>query len=133
MSARMVEKVTSVEYLNRLRERARRLEQEAAELRAELDRVVETLSRPVATYEVDGEVITITEADVEAVRARLIKPRSEETLRQVALIYKLAERLEKVPEEEVRRKIAADIEAIREEAIAKGVAIDDPAEVLVND
>ncbi len=129
----MVEKVTSVEYLNRLRERARRLEQEAAELRAELDRVVETLSRPVATYEVDGEVITITEADVEAVRARLIKPRSEETLRQVALIYKLAERLEKVPEEEVRRKIAADIEAIREEAIAKGVAIDDPAEVLVND
>lgn len=129
----MVEKVTSVEYLNRLRERARRLEQEAAELRAEPDRLVETLSRPVATYEVDGEKITITEADVEAVRARLIKPRSEETLRQLALIYKLAERLGKMPEEEVRRKIAADIEAIREEAIAKGVAIDDPAEVLVND
>ncbi len=129
----MVEKVTSVEYLNRLRERARRLEQEAAELRAELDRVVETLSRPVATYEVDGEVITITEADVEAVRARLIKPRSEETLRQVALIYKLAERLEEMPEEERERHFWESVEAIRAEAIAKGVAIDDPAEVAKDD
>lgn len=119
--------------LNRLQERARRLEEEAAALRADVEQVTRALDRPVATYVVDGEEFVITEGDVAAVRARLVKPRSEETVRELALIHKMAERDKDLPEEELRRRLWEDIEAIRAEAIAKGLAIDDPMEAVVGD
>jgi hypothetical protein len=119
--------------LSRLQERARRLEEEAAALRADVEQVTRALDRPVATYVVDGEEFVITEGDVAAVRARLVKPRSEETVRELALIHKMAERDKDLPEEELRRRLWEDIEAIRAEAIAKGIAIDDPMEAVVGD
>jgi hypothetical protein len=119
--------------LSRLQERARRLEEEAAALRADVEQVTRALDRPVAAYVVDGEEFVITEGDVAAVRARLVKPRSEETVRELALIHKMAERDKDLPEEELRRRLWEDIEAIRAEAIAKGVAIDDPMEAVVGD
>lgn len=119
--------------LSRLQERARRLEEEAAALRSDVEQVTRVLDRPVATYVVDGEEFVITEGDVAAVRARLVKPRSEETVRELALIHKMAERDKDLPEEEIRRRLWEDIEAIRAEAIAKGIAIDDPMEAVVGD
>ncbi len=127
------EAVAVMSILDRLQERARRLEKEAAELRSDLEDVAKALSRPVAVYEIDGERVVITEADVEAVRAQLVRPHPEEAIRELALIHKLAEREKDVPEPEIRRRIAGDIEAIRAEAIAKGLAIDDPMEAVVGD
>ena len=114
--------------LDRLRERARRLEQEVAELRAELDRMAELLSHPVAVYEVEGQIILITEEDLAVVRAQLVKPRSEEVVRELALAYKIAERESMVAEDEIRKRIARDIEAIRAQAIDRGIAVDEPVE-----
>ncbi len=119
--------------LNRLQERARRLEEEAAALRADVEQVARAFDRPVATYVVEGEEFVITEADVAAVQARLVRPHSEETVRELALVNKMAERDKDLPEEEIRRRLLEDIEAIRAEAIAKGIAIDDPMEAVVGD
>ena len=119
--------------LNRLQERARRLEEEVTALRADVEEVARAFDHPVATYVVDGEEFVITEADVAAVRARLVKPHSEETVRELALVNKMAERDKDLPEEEVRRRLWEDIEAIRAEAIAKAIAIDDPMEAVVGD
>lgn len=119
--------------LSQLQERARRLEQEMAALRADLDQMANMLSRPVATYVVDGEEFIITEADVAAVRARLIRPCSDEVAQELALADKLAERDKNLPEAEIRRLLGEEIEAIRAEAVAKGVAVDDPVEVVIDD
>jgi hypothetical protein len=59
---------------------------------AELGRIAELLSRPVVVYEMEGEIIPITEEDLAVVRAQLVKPRSEEVVRELALAYKIAER-----------------------------------------
>jgi len=115
--------------LSQLQERARRLEQEMAALRADLDQMANMLSRPVATYVVDGEEFIITEANVAAVRARLIRPCSDEVAQELALADKLAERDKNLPEAEIRRLLGEEIEAIRAEAVAKGVTVDDPIEV----
>jgi len=119
--------------LNRLQERARRLEEEAAALRADVEQVTRALDRPVATYVVDGEEFVITAGDVIAVRAQLPCPCSDEAAQELALADKLAEREKDLPEAEIRRLIAEDIEAIRTEAITKGIAIDDPMEAVVGD
>ncbi len=119
--------------LNRLQERARRLEEEAAALRADVEQVTRALDRPVATYVVDGEEFVITAGDVIAVRARLVRPRSEEAVRELALVHKMAERHQEIPEAERERRFWENVEAIRAEAIAKGVAIDDPMEAVVGD
>ena len=116
--------------LSQLQERARWLEQEVAALRADLDQVANMLSRPVATYVVDGEEFIITEADVAAARARLARPCSDEAARELALADRLTEREKNLPEAEIRRLLGEEIEAIRTEAITKGVAIDDPIEAV---
>jgi hypothetical protein len=119
--------------LSQLQERARRLEQEMAALRADLDQVADMLSRPVATYVVDGEEFIFAEADVAAVRARLARPCFNEAAQELALADKLADRGKNLPEAEIRRLLGEEIEAIRAEAIAKGVAIDDPIEAVIDD
>ena len=119
--------------LSQLQERARRLEQEVAALRADLDQVADMLSRPIATYLVDGEEFIITEADMAAVRARLTRPCSDEAAQELALADRLAERDKNLTEAEIRRLLEEEIEAIRTEAVAKGVAIDDPIEAVIDD
>jgi hypothetical protein len=119
--------------LSRLQERARRLEEEVAALRADVEQVTRALDRPVATHVVDGEEFVITEGDVAAMRARLVKPRSEETVRELALIHKMAERHQDIPEADRERRFWENVEAIRAEAVAKGIAIDDPMEAVIGD
>ena len=116
--------------LSQLQERVRRLEEEAAVLRSDMERIARSLEStpPVATYIVDGETFTITEADVTAVRAQLVKPRSEETVRELALVNKMAERHQSIPKAKREQRFWKNIEAIRTEAIAKDIAIDDPVE-----
>jgi len=66
-------------------------------------------------------------------RARLVRPCSDEAARELALADRLAERDKNLPEAEIRRLLGEEIEAIRAEAIAKGAAIDDPIEAVVDD
>jgi hypothetical protein len=127
------EAVSVVPLLGRLQEHMRRLEAEVAALRADLNRMTLALARPVATYKVNGAQITITEADVEAVRVQLVRPHSQAAVRELALAYKLAEQEKTLPEEEQERHFWENVEAIRAEAIAKGVAVDDPMELIADD
>lgn len=119
--------------LSRLQERTRRLEKEDAALQANVEKAAYSLDRPVATYVVDGEEFVITKDDVAAVQARLIRPHSEETVHELALVDKMAERHRSIPRAERERRFWENVEAIRAEAIARGVAIDDPMEAVVGD
>jgi len=119
--------------LSRLQERTHRLEKEDEALRADVEQVTQALDRPVATYVVDGEEFVITEDDVAAVRTRLIRPHSEETIRELALADKMAERHRSIPRAERERRFWENVEAIRAQAIADGTAIDDPTEAVVGD
>ena len=116
--------------LSRLQERARRLEEEATALRADVEQVTHALDRPVATYIVNGEEIAITEGDVVTVRERLTQPRSDEVVKALALADKIGERRRDLPHEEQERLFWENVEAIRAQAIADGTAIDDPLEVV---
>lgn len=127
------EAVVAWPMLSHLQERSRRLEKEKAALQANIEEVTRAIDYPVATYIVDGEEFVITEADVVAVRARLTRPCSDEAAQELALADRLAERDKDLPEAEIRRLLAEDIEAIRAEAIAKGIAIDDPMEAVIGD
>jgi len=116
--------------LSRLQERARRLEEEATALRADVEQVTHALDRPVATYIVNGEEIAVTEGDVVTVRERLTQPRSDEVVKALALADKIGERRRDLPHEEQERLFWENVEAIRAQAIADGTAIDDPLEVV---
>jgi len=119
--------------LSHLQARTSRLEKEKAALQVNIEEVTRAIDHPVATYIVDGEEFVITAGDVAAVRARLIRPCSDEAAQELALADRLAERDKDLPEAEIRRLLAEDIEAIRAEAIAKGIAIDDPMEAVIGD
>ncbi len=119
--------------LNRLQERARRLEEEAAALRADVEQVAHALDRPVTAYVVDGEEFVITEADVARVKSELLRPHSEEAIHTIALADKIGERRRHLPPEEQERLFRENIKAIRAQAIADGTAIDDPMEAVVGD
>jgi hypothetical protein len=126
--------------LTRLQERAQLLEDqaaslhhEAAALRADVRQVVQALDQPVASYVVDREEYVITAGDVAAVKAKLLKPHSEEAIYTVALADKISARQSQLPPEEQKRRFRENIEAIRGQAIADGTAIDDPMEAVVGD
>ncbi len=119
--------------LKSLEARARHLEDEAAALRAEVRQAIRSLDRAVATYNVDGEEYVITAGDVAAVRERLVRPYSDEALCELALADRIAERSKDMPKPELRRRLRQNIEAIRAEAVARGVAIDDSLEAVVGD
>jgi hypothetical protein len=119
--------------LNRLQKRARRLEEEVTALRADVEEVARAFDHPVATYVVDGEEFVITEADVVAVRARLVKPHSEETVRELALANRMAKQHQNIPRTERERRFWENVEAIRTEAIVRDIAIDDPIEAAIDD
>jgi|GEM_PF-3515868 len=119
--------------LSRLQERARRLEEEATALRADVEQVTHALDRPVATYIVNGEEIAITEGDVVTVRERLVRPHPEETVRELALADKMAKRHRSIPRAERERRFWENVEAIRAQAIADGTAIDNPLEATIGD
>jgi hypothetical protein len=119
--------------LNSLQERTRRLEDEAAALRAEVRRVAQVLDRPVATYNVDGEEFVITVGDVAAAKANLLRPHSEEAIYTIALADKIGRRRRKLPPQEQEHLFWKNVEAIRDQAIADGTAIDDPMEAVVGD
>lgn len=127
---------TLLETVRTLERRAEHLEQEAALLRQELARIAAELaaaSPVVAHYTIEGETYEITEADVEAVRVRMIKPRSEETLRELALVDKMAARHKHLSREERVAQLHKIIEASRTAAIADGTAIEHEWEAVMDD
>ena len=119
--------------LSRLQERAQRLEEEMTALRADVEQVAQVFDRPVATYVVDGEKITITEKNLATVRSQLTRPRSDDAVKALALADKIGELRRYLPPEERERLFWENIEAIRTQAIADGTAIDDPMEAVVGD
>ncbi len=74
-------------------------------------------ARVVARYEMDGEIYEITQADVEEVRVRMVKPRSERTLQTLALASKMAEQRKYLPRHEKFRELRQTVEASRLESI----------------
>jgi DNA-binding FrmR family transcriptional regulator len=124
-----------LETMQTLQLRAERLEQEAASLRQEFARVVESVADPasvIARYESEEECYEITQAEIDAIR-RMIKPRAQRTLLTLALSNKMAGRHKDRSREEKVRRMTELIEAIRAESIADGTAIDNDDEAALDD
>ncbi len=100
---------------------------------AKIKQGVTASARPVAAYAADDSKVTVTEADMMAVRAQLTRPCSPVAVRELALAYKLAAQEDRLPEEEQDRRFWENVEAIRAEAIAAGTAIDELTELLTDD
>jgi len=111
------------------------LEEETAILRSNMEQIARSLESnpPVATYIVDGETFTITEADVERVKSKLLRPHSTEAIHTIALADKIGERRQHLPHAEQERLFWENVQAIRAQAIADGTAIDDPMEAVAGD
>jgi septal ring factor EnvC (AmiA/AmiB activator) len=121
------------ERTRQLQERIRLLEEEMAALWGDVEQVTRALDRPVATFVVDGEEITITEKELAIVRDQLTRPRSDEVVKVLALADRIGEQRRHLPPEEQKRLFWENVEAIRAQAIADGTAIDDPMEAVVGD
>ena len=119
--------------VNRRQKQARARKDEAPARSADAQPVVQAFDRPVATFVVDEEEYVITAGDVVAVRERLVRPYSEETLRELALAHKMAERHQHMPPIERERRFWENVDAIRAAAIAQGTAIDDPMTAIADD
>jgi len=120
-----VQSVSPEVMLNDIKTRIERLEQEAAALRALFQDFEAMLQRVVERVVIDGEEFVVTESDMARVRARLVKPRSDETVKELALAEKIAERRKDWSEEKLRQHFWENFEAIRADAMAQGIAVDD--------
>ncbi len=121
-----------------MKQKVYQLERETTELRLDFDKVMEWLAqeaanRPVASYVVDGQKIILTEADVAHVRAKLIRPHSEEAIKILALSDKIAARRKELPPEERHRLFCENVEAMRAQALLDGTAIKDEWEAAIDD
>ena len=119
---------TLLQTMQSLERRAEKLEREAAALRRDLKQVVLDMANPeaiVATYEIGDETIAITQGEVEAVRARLTRPRAENVVREVALAYKLAATLPTLTPEEETEQLLRLFEEFCADALENGAAIDE--------
>lgn len=127
---------TLLQTIQSLHKRAERLEHEAAELRVELARVAIELTDPetiVATYIINEKSYAVTLAEVDRVRKRLIKPRSDQTLAELALAFKIAEERASYDVSQTRQQLKQSIEASRQTAIDDGSALEDEYQAAVND
>ena len=123
MSIVVAERQRLQTVVDQLWERVARLEQETAEARADLSQVTDWLAA-------ESE---ITDGDLARIRARFVKPRSEELVWRMARAEKLAVRIKRLPPAERRRQFEANVAALRAQAIADGTAIDDPQEAARGD
>lgn len=98
-----------VSSLKHFQEKAKRLEVEVQSLQVDLDNLTNTFNQAVSVYEVDGQQIVITQADVERVRAQLNRSYPEDTVRMLAAVNKL--------------------EAMRNLAISDGIVITKPTDL----
>lgn len=119
--------------LHRLQERAEQLESEAAALRADVAFVTQALDQPVATFEIDGEAISVTASEVERVRAQMVKPRDERTLQELALLAKLRQRDQSQPNAARDTRFWTTVAAIHAAALSNGTAIESLAEAVIDD
>ncbi len=127
---------TLLETVQTLERRAQRLEEEAALLRQGLAWVADeltTTSPVVVSYVIEGETYEITQADVDAVQTKLVKPHPESALQELAAAKKVAEHLRKLSPEEQNQHFFETVEAIRAAAIADGTAIETEAEAAIDD
>jgi predicted RNA-binding Zn-ribbon protein involved in translation (DUF1610 family) len=75
--------------LEHLQEKAKHLEGEAQSLQSDLGRITNSLNQAVSVYEIDGQEIVITYADVERIRSQLNRSYPEDKVRQLAAVNKL--------------------------------------------
>jgi hypothetical protein len=122
--------------IHSLEKRAARLEKEAVALRNELTRIAQELANPeavVATDMIDGQSVSVTQKEVDEIRSRMNRPRSEAVLREIALAYKIASLNPVVDSESELRGLLEVIEAARNEAVLDGTAIDNEYEAALDD
>jgi hypothetical protein len=129
-----VSEPTLLETLRKLQQRTEQLEQTAATMRQVLEQMAERVANaPMVIYYINGERYAITLAEIDAIRRELIKPRSEETLYELALARQMAARHPFRSREEAAAELSRIIEASRADAIANGTALDDDAEAALDD
>ena len=119
---------TLLQTIQSLEERAEQLERAAAALRRDLKQVVLNLANPdavVATYQIRDATVAITQAEVEAVRSRLTRPRAENVVREVALAYKIAESLPSADPDQEEQQLLDLLDAYRQEAQDQGIGLED--------
>lgn len=122
--------------IHSLEKRAERLEKEAVALRNELTRIAQELADPeavVATDMIDGQSVSVTQEEVDEIRSRMNRPRSETVLREIALAYKIASLNPVVDSESELRGLLEVMEAARNEAALDGTAIDNEYETALDD
>lgn len=104
-----------LEIIQTLRQRAERLEQEAAELRQDLALLAEGLTDPslvLARYVIEGETYEITRQDVEMAQAGLVRPWTDSAVYELAVIKKVAQKLQELSPEEQGQFLDRTVEAI---------------------
>lgn len=127
---------TLLNTIQTLQDRAEHLEAEASWLKRELARMAAAMVDPhtvVAAYLIAGEYYAITQAEVEAERARLARPHPDNILRELALIRKMAERHQDRPRAERSAHLQQIIAASRAAAIADGSALESEYEAAIDD
>jgi hypothetical protein len=125
-----------LETIHAIQQRATRVEHEAAELRQQVARMAELLASPasvVARYVIEGEIYEITQSDVDAVKAEMVKPAAEEALYELAVVKKMAKTLRERPLELQNEHFFKTVEAIRAAAVADGTAIESESEAAIDD
>lgn len=128
--------VTLLEKLQTLQHQAKELERGMADLREELAHVTKAMVNPssvMARYIINGETYEITQADVEAVAAGLLRPHPESAIYELALVKKVAKRRQGLPRDVQFQHFFETVEAVRAEALENGTAIEDDADAAIDD
>jgi hypothetical protein len=87
----------------------------------------------VATDTIDGQSVSVTQKEVDAIRERMNRPHSEMVLREIALAYKMASLEPVVDSEAESRSLLEVIETARHEAVLDGTAINNEYEAAFDD
>lgn len=127
---------TLLETIQTLQHRTEHLEKEIVALRQALTNVAEVLATPqavVARYIIDGESYDVTQADVDAIRANLIKPRPETALHELVVAKKMGQRLRELPPAEREARFWATVESIRATSALDGTMIETEEEAAIDD
>jgi len=118
--------------IQNLQRHAERLEQEAALIREELTQLIHTLT-VVARFTIEGECYEITQAEVDAARAKLVKPWPNEAVIELVLTQKVAERTKQLSRTAQFDHLMDTVATIRNESVQNGTAIEHEWEAAIGD
>jgi hypothetical protein len=118
--------------IQNLQRHVERLEQEAALIRQELTQLIHTLT-VVARFTIEDECYEITQAEVDAARAKLEKPWPNEAVIELVLTQKMAERTKQLSRTAQFDHLMDTVATIRNESMQNGTAIEHEWEAAIGD